>query len=64
MTAPLFLGRIVATPGALAILEASGADPTELLARHSSGDWGDAAGGRARTNDRSGKATASSLPTR
>ncbi len=36
-----FLGRIVATPGALRILEEAGADITALLARHVSGDWGD-----------------------
>ena len=53
MTAPLFLGRIVATPGALALLEASGADPTVLLARHSSGDWGEVPPEDARENERS-----------
>lgn len=41
MAAPLFLGRIVATPGALRLLESAAQDPAELLARHSSGDWGD-----------------------
>jgi hypothetical protein len=35
------LGRIVATPGALAALEREGEDPTTYLARHASGDWGD-----------------------
>lgn len=35
------LGRIVATPGALALLGDTGADPTELLRRHHGGDWGD-----------------------
>jgi hypothetical protein len=39
---PLFsLGRIVATPGALALLAATGADPVELLSRHQRGDWGE-----------------------
>jgi hypothetical protein len=39
---PLFpLGRIVATPGALALLVATGADPVELLSRHQRGDWGE-----------------------
>jgi hypothetical protein len=33
--------RIVATPGALAALEASGEVPVEYLARHIAGDWGD-----------------------
>jgi hypothetical protein len=35
------LGRVVATPGALKLLEESGEDPCILLARHSLGDWGD-----------------------
>ena len=35
------LGQVVATPGALKLLEASGEDPHLLLARHRSGDWGD-----------------------
>jgi hypothetical protein len=34
-------GRIVATPGALAALEASGEAPFGYLARHIHGDWGD-----------------------
>ncbi len=34
-------GSIVATPGALAALEASGDDPTAYLVRHIAGDWGD-----------------------
>lgn len=34
-------GSIVATPGALAALEASGADPMAYLVRHIAGDWGD-----------------------
>ena len=33
-------GRIVATPGALAALEASGEAPLGYLARHIAGDWG------------------------
>ena len=35
------LGLVVATPGALKLLEESGEDPRLLLARHRSGDWGD-----------------------
>ena len=35
------LGVTVATPGALAALEAAGQDPAELFSRHQSGDWGD-----------------------
>jgi hypothetical protein len=39
---PLFtLGRVVATPGALAALEKAGQQPGEFLARHVSGDWGE-----------------------
>ena len=34
-------GSIVATPGALAALEASGDDPMAYLVRHLAGDWGD-----------------------
>ena len=33
-------GRVVATPGALAAIEASGDDPLAFLFRHVSGDWG------------------------
>ena len=35
------LGRIVATPGALALLEKNGIHPVSLLRRHVRGDWGD-----------------------
>ena len=35
------LGRVVATPGALAALTAAETDPTTYLARHASGDWGE-----------------------
>jgi hypothetical protein len=39
---PLFcLGQVVATPGALAALQAAGQDALELLRRHQSGDWGE-----------------------
>ena len=38
--APLPLGRVVATPGALRVLLAAGEDPIRYLARHVSGDWG------------------------
>jgi hypothetical protein len=41
MTAPLPLGRVVATPGALKLLVKSGGHPFELLARHATGDWGE-----------------------
>lgn len=35
------LGRIVATPGALAAFERAGESPLPLLARHGTGDWGE-----------------------
>lgn len=39
---PLFpLGRTVATPPALALLEKHGVSVSALLARHQCGDWGD-----------------------
>ncbi|HZB08250.1 MAG TPA: hypothetical protein VE525_03945 [Rubrobacter sp.] len=41
MTAPLPLGKVVATPGALKLLGKSGGHPFDLLVRHATGDWGD-----------------------
>lgn len=35
------LGRLVATPGALAALEATGEAPAAFISRHVNGDWGD-----------------------
>jgi hypothetical protein len=35
------LGQIVATPGALRMMEDHGINAGELLRRHASGDWGD-----------------------
>jgi len=41
-TTPLFpSGRLVATPGALALLEQTNKPPVEFLSRHLRGDWGD-----------------------
>jgi hypothetical protein len=41
-TIPLFPpGRLVATPGALALLEQINRSPLEFLSRHVRGDWGD-----------------------
>lgn len=41
-TIPLFpAGHIVATPGALALLEQTNRSPLEFLSRHLRGDWGD-----------------------
>ena len=41
MTAPLPLGKVVATPGALKLLLDTGGHPFEYLARHATGDWGE-----------------------
>lgn len=35
------LGRVVATPGALKVLDEAGEDPFGYLACHASGDWGE-----------------------
>jgi len=41
-TVPLFTaGRLVATPGALALLEKVNKSPLEYASRHLRGDWGD-----------------------
>ena len=34
------LGHLLSTPGALAALEEAGVEPSELLGRHVTGDWG------------------------
>ncbi len=41
MTAPLPLGQVFATPGALKVLGKSGGHPFDYLARHARGDWGE-----------------------
>ena len=42
MPKPKFpLGQIVATPGALQVLEQSGQSPNVFLDRHVQGDWGE-----------------------
>ena len=51
MRAPLPLGRIVATPGALKLLGESGGHPFDYLARHAAGDWGDLCAFDRRQND-------------
>ena len=52
MAAPLFsLGRLVATPGALALLANTRTNSAELLARHQSGDWEDVRPEDARENE-------------
>jgi hypothetical protein len=45
------LGRVVATPGAIAALEEASQTPHELLARHLRGDWGDLDAEDAALND-------------
>ena len=35
------LGRLVATPGVLAVLVEAGHNPTEFIARHQNCDWGE-----------------------
>jgi hypothetical protein len=39
--AKFLLGRLVATPGALAALSQANQDAVEFLSRHQHGDWGD-----------------------
>jgi hypothetical protein len=41
MTVQLPLGKVVATPGALKLLEEAGGGPFDLLTRHATGDWGE-----------------------
>lgn len=45
------LGKIVATRGALAAMEAAGQHPLTFLLRHLSGDWGEVCGGDWALND-------------
>jgi hypothetical protein len=35
------LGQVVATPGALELLESAGQAPSQFIARHHCGDWGE-----------------------
>ncbi|MGS0974830.1 hypothetical protein [Burkholderia glumae] len=49
---PLFpLGLIVATPGAIDLLDRTGTNADELLRRHGKGDWGVVCTVDARSND-------------
>ncbi len=50
---PLPLGRVLATPGALRLLQDAGEDPFGYLARHASGDWGELDAHDRRENQRS-----------
>lgn len=38
---PIPLGQVVATPGALNLLQRARLNPFQMLLRHRSGDWGD-----------------------
>ena len=49
--APLPLGRVVATPGALKLLSEAGEDSFCYLDRHAWGDWGDLDGHDRRENE-------------
>ena len=52
MTAPLPLGKVVATPGALKLLSEIGEDPFGYIARHAAGDWGNLCAFDRRQNER------------
>ena len=47
------LGRVVATPGAVAALDAGGHTPHEFLARHIAGDWGEVSDADRQENEHS-----------
>jgi hypothetical protein len=47
------LGRVVATPGALAALEKAEQLPAEFLDRHVNGDWGEVPDADKQENERS-----------
>jgi len=47
------LGRVVATPNALSVLEDSGQTPHDFLHRHVRGDWGDLSDGDREINEES-----------
>lgn len=40
-TPRFLLGRVVATPGALALIHVTNSNPFALLAKHVTGDWGE-----------------------
>jgi hypothetical protein len=52
MPLKLALGRILATPAALEVLDQAGQSPAQFLHRHGSGDWGDVCPDDGRLNDR------------
>jgi hypothetical protein len=65
MRAPIPLGRVVATPGALKLLTEAREHPLDLLARHATGDWGNLCAFDSRQNEtalRDGYRVLSSYP--
>ncbi len=48
---PFPLGRLLATPGALAALSEAGQTPLAYLQRHAAGDWGDLGAEDRRANE-------------
>lgn len=51
MSALFPLGRVVATPGAISLMESLGLNAASVLYRHVSGDWGDLDDEDKREND-------------
>ena len=47
------LGRTLATPGALRVIEEAGQSPAEFLDRHIIGDWGEVCAGDGAANEES-----------
>ena len=47
------LGRTLATPGELRVIEEAGQSPAEFMDRHVIGDWGEVCAGDAAANDES-----------
>ncbi|WP_080410392.1 hypothetical protein [Burkholderia ubonensis] len=45
------LGRVLATPGAIDLLDRTGTNADDLLRRHLGGDWGVVSSADARTNN-------------
>jgi hypothetical protein len=65
MMAPLLLGKVIATPGAIKLLSGAGDDAFSYLARHATGDWGELCEYDRRQNDvalREGYRVLSSYP--
>lgn len=46
------LGQIVATHGALDVMQAAKVNPTQLIRKHESGDWGNVPATDAKANDK------------